>query len=154
MISTFRFSTAHSNAEGAGENGQSLLKALGEIDWTFDNHKTQTLTHGIHSYPAKFIPQIPQNLISILHPRDDSAVFDPFCGSGTTLVEAAAAGIPAVGVDLNPIACLISKVKVTPLRQSVSEIARTIASRQFNGPIRELSIPRIDHWFQRDVQAP
>jgi tRNA G10 N-methylase Trm11 len=76
---------------------QAAYDRLTEADWTFEGARTRGETHGIHPYPAKFIPQIPRALIAALHPRDGTAVMDPFCGSGTTLVEAAAEGLPAIG---------------------------------------------------------
>src|SRR5690606_681566 len=91
------------------------LDALQSVDWDFTNTRTTHGIHSIHSYPAKFIAQIPRRLIELFYSGDASIVFDPFCGSGTTLVEACEAGIDAVGVDLNPIACLIASVKTTPL---------------------------------------
>ena len=57
---------------------------LTAADWHFANAKTQNGVNGIHPYPAKFIPQIPRQLIEILAPSPGSVVFDPFCGSGTT----------------------------------------------------------------------
>jgi site-specific DNA-methyltransferase (adenine-specific) len=38
-------------------------------------------------------------------------IFDPFCGCGTTLLEAQRRGISAVGVDVNPLAVFVAKVK-------------------------------------------
>lgn len=72
------------------------------------------LTHGLHPYPAKYIPHIPRALLREFA-RPGSVVLDPMCGSGTSLVEASTMGMPAIGVDLNPIAVLISKAKTTPL---------------------------------------
>lgn len=123
---------------------------LAHQDWTFEKANTREATHAAHPYPAKFIPQIPRALIEALHPGDDSAVLDPFCGSGTTLVEAATADIPAVGIDLHPLACLISKVKVTPLSCSLEEAARAALARGSTRPVPE--IPRLDHWFTVPVQ--
>lgn len=71
-------------------------------------------THGLHPYPAKFIPHIPRALLA-RYARRGLPVLDPMCGSGTTLVEAAASGFQALGVDINPVAVLVSKVKTTPL---------------------------------------
>ena len=48
--------------------------------------ETTYLTHNYHPFPAKFIPHIPQILIQQFSKPGDQ-VFDPFCGSGTTLVE-------------------------------------------------------------------
>ena len=56
----------------------------------------------VHPYPARFIPELPALALDCLRPN--GPVLDPFCGSGTTLVEAMRRGQQAVGVDLNPIA--------------------------------------------------
>jgi DNA modification methylase len=77
----------------------------------------RSLTHGLHPYPAKFIPHIPRELIREFSSPGDT-VLDPMCGSGTTLVEAALAGRNAIGVDLNPVAALISSAKTAILKPS------------------------------------
>lgn len=97
------------------------MDRLREIDWDFFNAKSVYLTHGLHPYPAKFIPQIPRILIEELSTAGDT-VGDIFCGSGTTLVEAIVLKRNAVGVDANPLACLISKAKTTVLKND--EIAK------------------------------
>ncbi len=125
---------------------------LRDIEWTFRDAYTRGGPHGIHPYPAKFIPQIPQSLISALHPGDETAVLDPFCGSGTTLVEGAIAGVPAIGIDLHPLACLISKVKVTPLRRNLATAARAALARASRRSASPPNIPAVDHWFRTDVQ--
>lgn len=84
--------------------------ALKAIDWDFTDAKTNYLTHGIHPYPAKFIPQIPNALIQELSSVGDT-VGDIFCGSGTTIVEALTLKRNAVGIDANPLACLIARSK-------------------------------------------
>jgi DNA modification methylase len=63
------------------------LVALDRIDWDFKDSITQYLSHKFHSYPARFIPQIPLTFIS-LFTKEGDVVFDPMCGCGTTLVEA------------------------------------------------------------------
>lgn len=138
---------------GMGLPESSIYRRLAEIDWTFATARTRHETHGIHPYPAKFIPQIPRTLIAALHPKNDTVVLDPFCGSGTTLVEAAIAGIPAIGVDLHPLACLISKVKVTPLHKSLSNAAAEALSRSIGSPAEPPPIPALDHWFRPPVQT-
>lgn len=87
---------------------------LDSIDWDFKGADTQYLTHRFHSYPARFIPQIPQNFIRRFTNKGD-IVFDPMCGCGTTLVEAVLEGRNALGYEFNPLACLITKVKTTPI---------------------------------------
>lgn len=65
---------------------------LRKQNWDFDiEQKTKDIS--IHPYPAKFIREIPQTLMSILPLPKGTAVLDPFCGSGTTLVEAQKKGI-------------------------------------------------------------
>jgi len=66
--------------------------------------------HGFHSYPARLHPQIARVLVREFCPRG-AVVLDPFCGSGTTLVEARLAGRRAWGVDANPLAVLLTERK-------------------------------------------
>ena len=117
----------------------------------------QTLTHNIHSYPAKFIPQIPGSLLEYLRLPSHSLILDPFCGSGTTLLEAAVRGYDAAGVDSNPIATLISRTKCTPLREEQRvQVEAVLSQLPLFDPSDEkrLSIPVFlnrDHWFQPNM---
>lgn len=93
------------------------MKEIGNeqnIDWDFTHAKTNGLTHSIHSYPAKYIPQIPRAMIEEFSEIGET-IYDPFVGSGTTCVEANALGRNAIGNDVNELAVLISKVKTTPI---------------------------------------
>lgn len=91
---------------------------LEAIDWSFNGVDTKYLTHGLHRYPARMIPQIPKTLLNhwvdnnVLSLQD--TVFDPFCGSGTTAVESRLHGLNAIATDINPFACLLSRAKATP----------------------------------------
>jgi site-specific DNA-methyltransferase (cytosine-N4-specific) len=104
------------------------LARLTSIDWDFHDAKTNYLTHGLHPYPAKFIPQIPNALIQALSCVGET-VADIFCGSGTTLVEALTLKRNAVGVDANPLACLISKAKTTCLQEGDIEHLESLSHR-------------------------
>lgn len=88
-----------------------------DIDWTFPNADTQYSTHGLHKYPARMPPQIPSTIIKHLKYTNtinkNSTIYDPFVGSGTTLVEARRHNINTIGNDINPFACLLSKAKST-----------------------------------------
>ncbi|EPJ3658191.1 MULTISPECIES: DNA methyltransferase [Acinetobacter] len=69
-------------------------------------------THGLHAYKGKFYPQLAASLINIATKHNnDSQILDPFCGSGTTVLEAVLGGHKAFGIDMNPLAYHLSKSK-------------------------------------------
>lgn len=84
-------------------------------DWTFREISTSQYTHGFHQYPARMHPEIAKRIIQKYATGSKSVVLDPFMGSGGVLVEAMLHGNNSVGIDLNPFAVLLSKVKTTPL---------------------------------------
>lgn len=86
-----------------------------KINWDFPGAATQTLTHKYHSYPARFIPQIPRTIYNIFLGPGGSRIFDPFVGCGTSLVEGVLCQHHSGGVDQNPLAILLSQVKTQPL---------------------------------------
>lgn len=119
--------------------------------------KNSYLTHNIHPYPAKFIPQIPKDLIIWLSNKNDW-VLDPFCGSGTTLVEARLTGRNSIGVDVNPLSCLISKVKVTSLNSDdISKIEKVLLIIKDdvlrNVKYEPPDYPNIDLWFSQQSKS-
>ena len=105
------------NAEVTPLDNGAAFTRLKAIEWDFTFAKTRYLTHNLHPYPAKFIPQIPNALIQELSVAGET-VADIFCGSGTTLLEALHLKRHAVGIDANPLAVLISRAKTTPLADS------------------------------------
>lgn len=130
QIVSYAQSTEERNEKIAtgNENMPKAFKVLESIDWDFAGAKTNYLTHGIHPYPAKFIPQIPNALIQELSSVGDT-VGDIFCGSGTTLVEALTLKRHAVGIDANPLACLIAKTKTNTIEEKVAIELREIAKK-------------------------
>ena len=100
--------------KASSPDGDAAIGRLEAINWDFPDAKTGDLTHSLHPYPAKFIPQIPNALIRELSSTGDT-IADIFCGSGTTLVEAVQLKRHAVGIDANPLAALISKAKTSAL---------------------------------------
>ena len=70
--------------------------------------------HGFHAYPARMHPLTAARLVASFS-AEGARVLDPFCGSGTVLVEAMLAGRTALGVDLNPLAVALSRLKTTRL---------------------------------------
>ncbi|MBX3271450.1 MAG: hypothetical protein KF729_14380 [Sandaracinaceae bacterium] len=75
-----------------------------------------TLTHGFHPWPARMHPAIAR---VILERSGAEALIDPFCGAGTTLIEARVRGARSLGVDLSPLAIRLARVKASvPSRAS------------------------------------
>jgi len=85
---------------------------LRQINWDFDGALSHYGLHRLHWYPGSFIPQIPSYAIDILSKPGD-IVYDPFCGVGTTLVEAVRLGRRACGTDSNSIAVRVAIAKTT-----------------------------------------
>src|SRR5687768_17122887 len=75
------------------------------------------LTHGFHTYPARMHPAIAARVLHAFS-REGDRVLDPFCGSGTVLIEAMVAGRVATGVDLNPIATRVASVQCALLDEA------------------------------------
>lgn len=130
----------------------SVQEMLSKIDWSFPNSKPPPID-SIHPYPAKFIREIPTAFLDSLNLKKGTAVLDPFCGCGTTLTTAQAKGVESYGIDLNPIACLISRVKTRKLPDDFAKIARSVVRAAESEEISPPSdIPNLDHWFEQDVQ--
>lgn len=133
-----------------------------EFEKSNGNGSTNYLTHNFHTYPAKFIPQIPKSTIKALTKEGDT-VLDPFCGCGTTLVESKLLNRHAIGVDLNPIATLVSKAKTNKINPEqinliadlLHKIKKNIENYYDNKQtITDYNIPsfnNINHWFQSNV---
>lgn len=131
----------------------SIRAQLESIDWSFSKRERAHVIEAIHPYPAKFIGEIPRALMRTLPCPKGALVFDPFAGSGTTLMEAQRLGLPSVGVDLNPIACLIARVKTGARPSGLVEKAREISANASRSRAKlTRDIPNVDHWFKADIQ--
>ena len=110
-------------------------------------------THGMFKYPCKFIPEIPRWGIKTYLPEKNGIIFDPFSGSGTTLLEANINGIDAYGTEIDDIAKLIIKVKTTVLQpvqialldKYYGEIINRISQTEIEPFIP--AIANLKHWF-------
>lgn len=106
------------------QQSDPAITRLEAIEWDFASAKSNYLTHNLHPYPAKFIPQIPNALIQELSSVGET-VADIFCGSGTTLLEALQLKRHSIGIDASPLAVLISRAKTTPLTEAeLDELSR------------------------------
>lgn len=83
-------------------------------DLDFHGQDSSYASHNFHSFPAKFPPQLPRVFIENLTTPGD-VVLDPMMGSGTSVLEAYLHGRRGIGIDIDPLAFLLTKVKVTPL---------------------------------------
>lgn len=132
----------------SGKREVDWKEKLGDdLNWalSFEHLKEAETTkhvHRLHPYKGKFIPQLVEYFLdthtdkfkteTYFQPGD--VVLDPFCGSGTTLVEANELGIHAVGIDISAFNALISNVKVSDVDMEIlkKEVQRiTLALSNF-----------------------
>ena len=144
--------------------------------WLNSPNGRSEYTHPLFRFPAKFHPPVVRWALTN-YGRKGSVLLDPFTGSGTAQVEALVRGISSVGIDVDPLACLIAKAKTTPLdpvklRRALEEIklilspflglhsdrevrkGADISEARFERESASLSpppIPNITHWFRRYV---
>jgi DNA modification methylase len=119
-----------------------------------DRKRTDYLTHGLFPYPARFIPQIPRYFIKE-YMHNHHALLDPFCGSGTSLVEARVLGYSSYGIELNPLGRLLTRVKTAPvdtaaLAASVRGLTAYLTDESVDPVIPDF--PNRDFWFSPPVQ--
>jgi hypothetical protein len=114
------------------------------------SNNTATFTHGLHRFPAKYIPQIPAWALDSFGTRD-TVCLDPFMGSGTMLVESVLRGGTGIGVDIDPLARFIARAKVTPvdherIRALGADIdGRWAAAAEPRAPMPDIG--NFEHWF-------
>jgi hypothetical protein len=85
---------------------------------------TRYSVHGLHEYKGKFNPQVCKAILNVSGIRRGDRVIDPFCGSGTTLVECVQLGAEATGIDLNPLAVFIANAKLQALTTPAQDLAK------------------------------
>lgn len=133
---------------------ETNLKRRVDYSWNYEGEKTKSYTHGLHSYPAMFIPQVARRLLQTYSKKGD-VICDIFCGSGTTLVESRVTGRNAIGIDLNPLAVLLARAKTTPIKPSMLnkeyfQLINTIDKKSAK-IIKTPNFFNIDFWFKKTV---
>jgi len=130
---------------------QTFIERRGKTLQIPEGIDTVLCTHGIHRFPGKFIPNLPRYLIrEYLAERPSKLICDPFCGSGTTLVEAALEGRTFLGIDVDPLAVLVSEAKVNALfDDELSGIEEHWSEYDFRQTAADLvpDVPNLSHWF-------
>ena len=161
------------------DSGRTLQPYQAEFPMLeYDSAKREKLTHQLFRYPAKFHPPVARALIERFS-RPGELILDPFCGSGTILVEARAHGRNAIGLDWDPVAVFISNIKshsfnVQKLRTDVDGLMASLQTeeraeeeyteRQWqdlteeeytrqveSGSLWIPEIPNLHHWFRKYV---
>ena len=122
--------------------------------WDYRGESTKSSTQGFHSYPAMMIPQVAHRLIEE-YSKEGDVLLDPFCGSGSVLVEAKLTRRYSWGIDLNPLAVLIARVKTTPINPSILyKEYRSLIGRIREMPDDEAHTPEffnLHFWFKEHV---
>lgn len=127
-----------------------------DSSWDFKNNSDKYCTHGFHTYPAMMIPQVARRLIKEFG-QGKKTVLDPFMGSGTVLVESCLINNfeKSYGVDINPLALLITKVKITPintdyLEEEFSKLKQEISNSK-NKAVQTPNFSNLEFWFKSKV---
>ena len=136
---------------------QRTTKTVDE-SWDFRKSNTKEFTHCFHPYPAMMIPQVARRIIKN-YGNKARILFDPYCGTGTSLVEANLVGMNAIGTDINPLARLIAITKTTKTDIQVLDLFLHDFMNYFfsiNFQIEKVKsvivpeIKNIDFWFSKN----
>jgi DNA modification methylase len=113
--------------------------------------KTTSFTHGMHRFPAKYIPQVPRWAIKQFCDHE-SSILDPFMGSGTSLVEGLGLVHKSYGLDIDPLAKLITSAKTMDFdNENLKKISCSLlthkgkSKRLEDYPMEGVQNP--SHWF-------
>lgn len=144
----------------------SVLSELLEGDLDFVQDSDLTGIHNLHAFPAKYPPALPRLFIQHLT-RPGEVVLDPMVGSGTTVLEATRMARWGVGIDIDPLALLLSWVKAhppDPIRAFQSglnvchraylavERYRSAVYQEIQKRFDDRTRQFLDYWFTRETQ--
>lgn len=119
-------------------------------------------THGLHPYKGKFYPQLAKGLLNLTGATDGATVLDPFCGSGTTLLEGYLNGFATYGCDMHPLAAKIARAKTEVLDTDPDILTEVVTTVQdaISSPPRQFPnlsefapecLEEIERWFPSPV---
>lgn len=103
--------------------------------------------NGLHPYLGKYVPQIVEIFLD-RHFLPGQCIYDPFVGSGTTLVAANVFGADGIGCDISAFNCLLSRVKATSYTLGTLEMGLKAALEEArrNGPA---PVSSVSDWLRR-----
>jgi site-specific DNA-methyltransferase (cytosine-N4-specific) len=136
---------------------QAMLENGATTNGTGKKQSTRYSIHGLHEYKGKFNPQVVRGILNWFNLPPTAQFIDPFCGSGTALVEAIFAGHPAYGWDLNPFAVFLTNVKLQALQTSPAKLR--IQTKRIIAVVEHFNLSnkadtRTDYlkkWFSPDI---
>ncbi len=145
------FSTMGGPVELGGD--QAASRALGKL-LDVDPGLARALTHGFHSYAGRMHPTIARGGIASFS-AERELVVDPFCGSGTVLVEAFAAGRRALGVDASPLCVAIARARTTLMGvegRTRLEAAAAAIAEESGERARKRKRPDLPSWAREEIR--
>lgn len=147
--------TLKSDSYDSDKNYHTALTLAEWVDeWSFKKAKTAIYTHKIHRYPAMFIPQLVRKII-VEYTEIGDTVLDIFNGSGSTMVECCLTSRNSIGIEINPLANLIAKVKTTKIDCVLLANYFLTIKDNFNNEKYEYDIVEfnnVDFWFDVTVK--
>jgi SAM-dependent methyltransferase len=135
------------NGQKRGSDKDAVLSAASK-------QATRYSAHGLHEYRGKFNPQVVRATVNILGLKAGSFVLDPFCGSGTVLLEAAHLEFDGGGFDLHPLAVEIANAKIAAFHTPRAELRRVADSvLEALGPALALKGRELIRWLDRNAST-
>src|SRR2546425_97870 len=135
----------------AGRTQEALYSEIDlELSWSEDDLPQAERTkhvHSLHPYLGKFIPQLVEVFLKRYF-SGESILYDPFVGSGTTLVEANAFGASAVGCDISAFNCLLAQVKTRQYSLGSLEMALRTALEQARQTAEVVTTEDASSWLR------
>ncbi|MCT9289294.1 DNA methylase [Acinetobacter baumannii] len=149
------FSSVINSDKSVSPTTQALLEK------TATNTKRQATrysVHGLHEYKGKFNPQVVKALLNMFEIKKGDHILDPFCGSGTSLIESAHLGIHANGTDINPLAVYIANAKLEALkidsvclREELEAVLNHVNRFNLVEDPKDKRVEYLLSWFDRDI---
>ncbi len=133
---------------------QLTLESEDHWDYRGNNKSERDYVHGFCTYPAMMVPKMQREILQVCLEQSENKhlkLLDPFAGSGTILVEGMLQGLDIVGIDINPLAILLCKVKTTiidpkALEKHTKDIVTKIEQLK-KSQIENYSFDGIEKWF-------